>query len=106
MPRTRYDPVLDMAFAQRGAHVRADVVDGKIVTVPAEKRDKLVCDLDRPAFARSEVADPTHRLKFGHACPFAQPAWTANGFAGIILAWTILCRGRARLLPSRVGPLL
>src|SRR3954468_4897946 len=43
--------VLDPAAAERGAHVRADVVDGVVALAGAEDGDQLAAHLDRLALA-------------------------------------------------------
>ena len=74
MPGTGDGPVLEMTAAQRGAHVRADVVDGAVIPAAVEKnRDQLFVDLDGLALALFDVADFAHRWNLTHVHPHRRP---------------------------------
>src|SRR5579884_4089934 len=51
MPRAGHDAVLDMAIAERGTHVWAEVIDGVVAAAVAENRDDFVACHHRLALA-------------------------------------------------------
>ena len=65
--------------------MRANVVDGEILPLLMEESDELAAHLDRHAPTFGHVADPGHRLEFGHASPFDKAAWTVMRFVVMIL---------------------
>src|SRR5262249_25065740 len=67
--------VLDVAAAERGAHVRAGVVDGVVLALMQEHRDQFLVHLDRMAFAFLHLADPADRAKLAHVTPSGNPPW-------------------------------
>src|SRR5262249_33643559 len=55
---------LDVAAAERGAHVRAGIVDGVILPLVVEDGDEVAADRDGLAFAIGQLAYPAHRPPF------------------------------------------
>src|SRR5207247_219572 len=69
VPRTRYDALFQITAAQGRAHVRTDVIDGKILSIYAEDGDQFVPDGNRLALAFRDVHYPANRSEFAHVLP-------------------------------------
>ena len=55
--------LVEIAGAERSAHVGAQVVDREVAAVPVEYGDEPLADLERAAFAFGNVADFGDRYK-------------------------------------------
>src|SRR5262249_14720061 len=73
VPGAGDDAVLDEAAGQRGAHVRADVVDGKQPAAVAKDRDQLVAHFHRPAFALGQLPGRADAVELRHDAPSQDP---------------------------------
>src|SRR5262249_1378605 len=67
VPRAGDDAALDVSAAERSAHVRAGVIDGRRLAVNQEDGDELWADGDGPAFAFLQILDFADGVKFTHA---------------------------------------
>ncbi len=57
---------VELAIAERGAHVGAEVVDGEIVAVAVEEGDQSVAEMKRSACAWGNGADLGDGDEIGH----------------------------------------
>src|SRR5438552_786928 len=85
VPWTGDGPFFDIAAAEGGAHVGANVVDSEEFASLAKDRDQFVADLDGTAFAFKDLIDAAHGLKVGHVLSLAKPAWNPTQFSVMIL---------------------
>src|SRR5262249_49411129 len=85
VPRAGHDAFIQVAAAEGGTHVRAHVVDGKVLALIQKNRNELFGHFAGPAFAFGNVAPPPYRDEIRHFVPFSNPIWTTDLFAIMIL---------------------
>src|SRR5438128_2301982 len=66
MPRASDGPVFEVPPAQRRSHVRAEIINGKKLTVLLEQRHRLGPNLDGDPLPLGNIRHPTDILKFAH----------------------------------------
>ena len=66
VPGTGHRHAFDVAFGQRSAHVRADVVDGRVFAPDVEDSDDRTVHGEGSAFSGGDVADFGDGLKLFH----------------------------------------
>src|SRR6516164_9119935 len=73
MPGTGDDAFLQVTAAEGSPHVRADIVDGKVLALKPKDCDQLVANHHRLAFAFDYIIDPADGVKIAHG-PLANPS--------------------------------
>ena len=67
VPGAGDDALLDIAAAERGAHVGANIVNGEILSLVVKDGDELAGDLNGSTLSLRQLVRPAHALELRHA---------------------------------------
>jgi adenylate cyclase class 2 len=81
VPGAGDDAVLDIAAAERGAHVRTNIVNGEILSVVVKDREEFARNLDGSTFSLGQIFRPAHGLELRHEPSAPQNRLDHDGLA-------------------------